>query len=114
MLLGLDWIKSVKISELISITLVGVSVSWLAFNGLRIRISSNIPFLSLLEDEKGGSCVLLHISPVANMQGSFLYFTIDLISGSLVLFEVGWQWVYSRAFRVVKIFEKKALKIRTV
>ena len=64
-----------------------------------------VPYLHL--KRKKEIPVMLHTSPILSMFGLFLYFTINLINGSLMLSEVGSQAAYSAVLRSLAILEKK-------
>ena len=113
-LLKPECIKSVKISVLISVILVGISVSWLDFDEFRLHNSSKIYFFFTPENWKRRLFVLLHTSPNASMLGWFLCFTIDLIIGPLILLKTGSHLVYSGILRFETVLEKKVLKTRAV
>lgn len=63
---------------------------WLVFDRFRSYIWRKLPFLSLLEDGQDW-CLLLNTSPIASVVVWFLYFTIDLILGTLKSFGIGYS-----------------------
>ena len=91
--------KSEKISALSLIIFLGISVSWLTFADCKIKISFKISSLSTFEKEEREHCFLLHNSPILSMLGWLRHFAMDLITGSLMLSEIGSQLAYSAILR---------------
>ena len=83
--------KSVKTWGSILIILFGISVS---FQWTETVISSKISFLPGLEVCRDGSYIL----------------PVDLIIGTLELFEMGSQLAYSGTFRLVTILKKQVFR----
>ena len=106
--------KSEKISVLSLIIFVGMHVSWLAFVESKLKISFKISSLSTCEKEKREHCFLLHTSPILSMLGWLQYFTMNLLTGLLMLSEIGSQLAYSAIFRLLTILEKKVFWICAV
>ena len=102
--------KSEKISALSLITFVGMSVYWLTFVESKLKISSS----SACQKEKKEHFFLLHTSPILSMLGWLRYFTEDLITGSLMLSQIGSQLTYSAILRLLTILEKKVFRICAV
>ena len=90
--------KSEKISASSLIIFVGMSVSWLTFGESKPKISFKFSALSKCEKEKKEHCFLLHTSPILSMLGWLRYFTMDLITGSLMLSDIGSQLAYCNHF----------------
>ena len=104
--------KLAKMSAFSLIILEGISVSWHALETSRFKISLNISSLATFENEKAACFFFLslHTSPIVSMLGCFLYFTISLIMGSLILSEIGSLVTYSGILRLPTMFEKKVFK----
>ena len=67
-----------------------------------------------MRKEKREHCFLLHTSPILNMLGRLQYFTMDLITGSLMLSEIGLQLSYSTILRLLTILGNKLFRICVV
>ena len=83
--------KSEKISALSLIIFVRMSLSWLTFVESKLKISFKISSLSTCEKEKREHYFVLHTSPISSILGWSRYFRMDLITGSLILSEIGSQ-----------------------
>ena len=95
--------KSEKISALSLIIFVGMSVSWLTFVESKLKISFKISSLSTCEKEKREHYFVLHTSPISSILGWSRYFRMDLITGSLILSEIGSQLWHSAVLRLLTI-----------
>ena len=113
-LLKLESRKSEKILALFLIIFARMSVSWLVFIESKLKISCKIFSLSPCKKEKREYCFLLHTSPILSMLRWLRYLTIDLITGSLILSEIGSQLAYSTILRLLTILEKKVSRICAV
>ena len=100
--------KSVKTWGSILIILFGISVS---FQWTETVISSKISFLPGLENEKGGRLSVYWIVLLLQVcrDGSYIL-PVDLIIGTLELFEMGSQLAYSGTFRLVTILKKQVFR----
>ena len=106
--------KSEKLSALTLRIFVGMYVSWLTFDESKLKIYFKMSSLSTCEKEKREYCFLLHTSPILSMLRWLRYLTIDLITGSLILSEIGSQLAYSTILRLLTILEKKVSRICAV
>ena len=106
--------KSDKISALSLTVFVEMCVSWLTFMESKLKISIKISSLSTCEKEKREYYFLLHTSPILSMLGWSRYFTMSLITGSLMLSEIGSQLAYSAILRLLAILEKRVFRICAV
>ena len=106
--------KSEKISALFLIVFAGMSASWLTFVKSKLKISFKISSLSTCEEEIREHCFLLHTSSILSMLGWLRYFTMNLITGSLMLSEIGLQLAYSAILRLLTILENRVFRICAV
>ena len=104
---------SANISAFSLIIFVGISVSWHALEVSNFKISPGF-LLFIFEKENGSLGCFLHISPIVNMLGWFLYFITLFKIGSLILLTRGSQFEYSALLKLLAMLEKKVLKTLAV
>ena len=110
--LKLECKKLAKMSMFSLMIFEEISVSWHGLETSWFKISLNISSLTTSEIEKAACFFLLsfHTSPIVSMLGSFLWFTISLIIGPLMLSEIGSLVTHSGILRLSRMFEKKVFK----
>ena len=95
--------KPEEISALTLIIFLGMSVSWLAFDKSKL--------IYMRKGRKREYCFLLHTSHILSMLGWLRYFTMELITESLMLSEIRLQLAYSAILKLLTILEKKVFRI---
>ena len=105
--------KLAKMSASSLMILEGKLVSWHALETSGFKTSLNIFSLATFENEKAACFFFLslHTSPIVSMLGCFLYFTISLIMGSLILSEIGSLVIYSGILRLSQYLKKRYSKL---
>ena len=99
-----------KMSTFSLIILEGISLSWRVLETSWFKTSLSISSLSTSENEKAACFFPFYTSPIVSILGSFPYFTINLIIGSLVLSEERIVCDIFRDIKAAHIVWQKAFK----